>query len=216
MPPNVTSGSPRDFTSRPLQDKDVLYDVGLSQSGISNRLGGDRLSTPSSLVRGDQHPGLAIVNSITEGFRRETSEDDRVYGTDTCAGEESSHGLPVHGKIDANGVTLLDTEGFENVGDSAYFAQEFGIGDVAAFAWLVGFVDDRCLQVRRKSEIGIGERSGGWLVYLVGSLECPTVNAVVGRVDVTLREPRNVSVLKAARAHGVEGTIPMEGLPRHL
>ena len=145
VPPNVTSGSPRDFTSRPLQDKDVLYDVGLSQSGISDRLGGDRLSTPSSLIRGDQNPGLAIVNSITEGFRRETSEDDRVYGTNTCAGEESSHGLPVHGKIDADGVTLLDTEGFENVGDSAYFAQEFGIGDVAAFAWLVGFVDNGSL-----------------------------------------------------------------------
>ena len=145
MPPHVTSGSPRDFTSRPLQDKDVLYNVGLSQRGISNRLGGDRLSTPSSLIRGDQNPGLAIVNSITEGFRRETSEDDRVYGTDTCAGEESSHGLPVHGKIDADGVTLLDTEGFENVGDSAYFAQEFGIGDVAAFAWLVGFVDNGSL-----------------------------------------------------------------------
>lgn len=51
---------------------------------------------------------------------------------------------------------------------------------------------------------------------LVGVLECPTVHAVVGRVQVTLREPSDVAVLEAAGADGVERAVPVEGLPGHL
>lgn len=54
------------------------------------------------------------------------------------------------------------------------------------------------------------------LAYLVRSLECPTIDAVVGGIYVALREPGNVAILKATRAHGVERAIPVKSLPSHL
>ena len=59
-------------------------------------------------------------------------------------------------------------------------------------------------------------RSEHCSTYLVGVLECPAVDAVVGRVQVALREPGDVAVLEAARANSVEGTIPVKSLPSHL
>ena len=52
--------------------------------------------------------------------------------------------------------------------------------------------------------------------YLVGVLEGPAIDAVVGSVQVSFREPSNITVLEAARANGVEGAIPVKGLPGHL
>jgi len=36
-----------------------------------------------------------------------------------CASEESDDSMPGHGKIDRYGVTLADTEGLEDVGETA-------------------------------------------------------------------------------------------------
>lgn len=52
--------------------------------------------------------------------------------------------------------------------------------------------------------------------HLIGVLECPAVDAVVGSIQTTLREPDNVTVLEAAGADGVEGAIPVKGFPCHL
>lgn len=65
--------------------------------------------------------------------------------TDTSAGEESGYCLPSHGEVDGDGIAFLDSEAFEDVGDLAYFAKKFTIGDDAAIGRLVGFVDDRSL-----------------------------------------------------------------------
>ena len=51
---------------------------------------------------------------------------------------------------------------------------------------------------------------------LVGGLEGPAVDTVVGSVQVSLGEPGNVAVLEAATANGLEGSVPVKGLPCHL
>lgn len=53
-------------------------------------------------------------------------------------------------------------------------------------------------------------------IDLVRVLEGPAVNTVVGCVHVTLGEPSDVAILEGAGADGVEGAIPVEGLPSHL
>lgn len=45
---------------------------------------------------------------------------------------------------------------------------------------------------------------------------CPAVNTVVRSIQIALREPSDVAVLKATRAHSMEGDIPVKGLPGHL
>ena len=52
--------------------------------------------------------------------------------------------------------------------------------------------------------------------YLVGILVRPAINAIVARVEIALREPRDVAVLEASRANGVEGNVPVKCLARDL
>ena len=52
--------------------------------------------------------------------------------------------------------------------------------------------------------------------HLIGVLESPAVDAVVRGVQAALWEPDDVAFLEAAGADGVEGAIPVKGLPGHL
>jgi catechol 2,3-dioxygenase-like lactoylglutathione lyase family enzyme len=55
--------------------------------------------------------------------------------------------LPGHGEVNRDGIAFLDAEGFEDVGDFAYFAKEFSVGDDTAIGRFIGFVDDRGLVI---------------------------------------------------------------------
>ena len=142
MPPLVTSLRPGNGVSGPPLDKNVL-DLGATfESGIDDGLGSNGLSTSSALVGGDQNAGLAILDAVTKRLGGETGEDDGVDGTDTSASQESGNSVPGHRHVDGDGVTLLDSHRLEDVGYTANFAEKLSIGDFAAFARLIGFVDD--------------------------------------------------------------------------
>ena len=66
---------------------------------------------------------------------------------------------------------------------------------------------------RSRSRCGEEKQAGK---YLVRVLERPTIDAVVGRVEAALGEPDDVAVLEGAGADGVEGAIPVKGVPGHL
>lgn len=53
-------------------------------------------------------------------------------------------------------------------------------------------------------------------LYLFGMLVRPAVDAVVGRVQTAFREPLDVARLESPCADGVEWTVPVQGLARHL
>ena len=42
--------------------------------------------------------------------------------------------------------------------------------------------------------------------------ECPSVDAIVGSVELAFKEPCDVALSKGARANGLERAIPGEGL----
>ena len=52
--------------------------------------------------------------------------------------------------------------------------------------------------------------------YLVGVLECPPVDTVVGSVETALREPDNIAVYEAACTDCLEGPVPMKHFTRSL
>ena len=65
---------------------------------------------------------------------------------DTRASEESRDGMPGHGKVDRDCVTLANAKGLEDVGDSAHFTMKLAIGNDAAFVRFVCFPDDGGLE----------------------------------------------------------------------
>lgn len=146
VPPFITTLGPGDGVSGPPKDKNVLDHGAVFESGIDDNLCSDGLSTSSAFVRGDQNTGPAIEDAISKGFRGETSENDRMDGTDTSAGQESGDSMPAHRHVDGDSVTLLDPHTPEDVGYAANFTKKFSIGDFAAPIRLVGLVDDCGLQ----------------------------------------------------------------------
>ena len=142
MPPVVTTFNPRHGVASPLEDKDLLDEGAIPDSGVGDGLSRNSLATTPSLVRSDEDARLAVDHTITKGLGGETGEDDGVDSANSGAGEEGGDGVPSHGEVDRNGVALLDAPGPEDVGDAADFAEQFGVADFATLTRLVGFVDD--------------------------------------------------------------------------
>ena len=142
VPPLVTTLCPGDGVSGPLEDENVLDDGAALEGGIDDGLGGDSLSTSSAFIGGDQNTGPAIQDTVSKRFGGETSEDDRVNGTDAGASEENGNSLPCHGHIDGDRVTFLDSHTLEDVCYAANFAKELSIRDLTTITGFIGLVDD--------------------------------------------------------------------------
>lgn len=142
MPPFIPALGPRDCVASPFQNEDVFDEGTLFEGGVNDGFCGDGLSTTAALIAGDDDAAFTVLYAVTEGLCGESGEYDRVDCADTGAGEEGCDGVPGHGEVDGDGVTALDAIGFEDVGYTAYFVEEFGVGYYAAFAWFVCLVDD--------------------------------------------------------------------------
>jgi len=110
VPPSVTTLRPRNLFSGALENKDVLNVGAALERGVDDSLGCDGLPTATPFISSKDDAALAVVDAITKSLRGKASEYDRVNGTNTCTGEEGSDSLPCHGKIDRDGVALLDTK----------------------------------------------------------------------------------------------------------
>lgn len=109
-------------------------------------------------------------------------------GTDTGAGEESNKSFGDHGKVDANGVTLLDTLLLESPGNTGNLTKQLPIGNGTALIGLVGLVYDS---------------------NLVGVLDRVTIDTVERSIQTTLDEPGHVTIDKRTVAGSLE--IPVKG-----
>jgi hypothetical protein len=146
VPPLVTALRPRNLISRALENKDVLDVRATVERRVDNSLGRNSLPTATPFVGSKDDATLAVIDAVTKSLRREARKHDRVDGTDARTCEEGSDGLPCHGKVDRHSVAFLDTEGFEYIGNAGDFVQQFSKADLTARAWLISFVDDRCLR----------------------------------------------------------------------
>lgn len=212
MPPFVPSLSPRNGVPSPLEDKDVFNQGAFLERSINNGLGSDGLSTTTTFIGSNDNAGLAILDTITKRLRRETGEDDRVDSTNTRTSEEGGDGVPGHGEIDRDGVPLFDTKAFENIGDAGDLAEELCIGDLSTLTRLVGLVDDSGLIYRVRFIVQPRHKP----THLVGVLERPTINTVVGGVEAALGEPSDITGGESTRPDSLERAIPVQGLACHL
>lgn len=55
-----------------------------------------------------------------------------------------------------------------------------------------------------------------WITYSVRILECPTVKAVVRRVEATFREPSDITIFESTTTDSSKWSIPMEHLKSRL
>lgn len=149
MPPEITPLGPRNLRASPLVDQYLLDERAVLESGIDDGLGCDGLASTATFVAGDDDSALAVVDTVPESFSGEAGEDDGVDSTDTSASEESGGGLPCHGEVDGDGIALLDTEIFEDIGDLADLLKEFRVGDFTTLARFIGFPDNRRLYENR-------------------------------------------------------------------
>jgi hypothetical protein len=160
----VATFNPRYVVASPLENKDLLDEGAILDSGISDGLGCNGLATTPALVGSDEDARLAVEHAITQGLGGETGEDDGVDSANSGTGEEGGDGVPSHGEVDRDGVALLDTPRPEDVGDAADFAEQFGVGDLATLTRFVGFVDDgglkgasvNCSRARREVRTLLG------------------------------------------------------------
>ncbi len=76
VPPLIPPFNPRDVMASPLEDENVLDQWALFKRRIDDGLGSNALSTSTTLIRCNDNTGLAVLNTITERFCRETCKDD--------------------------------------------------------------------------------------------------------------------------------------------
>ena len=145
MPPLVTALRPRNLISRAPENKNVLDVRAAVERRVDNSLGRNSLPTATPFVGSKDDATLAVIDAVTKCLRRKAGKHHRVDGADARTCKEGGDGLPCHGKVDRHSVALLDSEGFEHVGNAGDFVQQFSKADVTARAWLISFVDDRSL-----------------------------------------------------------------------
>lgn len=142
MPPLIPAFGPTNCLAGTLEDQNV-FDIGaLLERGIDNSFCGNSLSTALSLVRSNDYPAATVHHPLAERLGAKPSEDDGVDGSNACTSQECRYGLPGHGKIDGNGIPLLDAERSEDIGDAANFTEEFTITDFDTLSWLVCLPND--------------------------------------------------------------------------
>lgn len=216
MPPLVTALRPWNLTSCALENNDVLDLRATLDRRIDDNFGRNGLPTAAPLVGGEDHATFAVIDTVTEGLRGKASEHHRVDGTDARTGEEGCDGLPCHGEVDRDGVTFLDTNGFEYIGKARDFVQQLGKGDLSASVWLISFVDDRGLRRGSTDQIRRHDETDGIGTDLVGMFESPTIDAVVRRVQRSFGKPDDIALFKATRPNGLEGSVPVKRLASDL
>ena len=96
--------------------------------------------------------------------------------------------MPGHREVNRHGITLLDAERLQNIGNAADFTEELSVRYGVAFTWLIRFVNDSSL---------------------VWVFERPTVDAVVASIQTTFGEPGNIAILESARTNSLERPVPI-------
>lgn len=191
VPPDIAALLHGDVGTGAAEDENVADGGALLESLVDDFLGANELAAALALVRGDDDAGIGVQDTVAQGVGGEAGKDDGVDGANSDTGENGDNGLGNHGKVNGDGVTLLDAHLLEGPGDLADIAEELRVGDVAAIFGLVGLVDD-------------GDA--------VGVLEGVTIDAVVGSIELTLDEPLVVAGEERAAVDGLEVAGPCEEL----
>jgi len=138
------------------------------------------------------------LDTITKRFGGESGKDDRVKCPKSNYGEKRDNGLRNHGHVNSDGIALLYTQFFEDVGDFAYFPEQFTIGEVPALAGLVGLINNSNLSSMRTRKLN----------YAVRIFYCVSIDQVVTGAESPITKPSHVAMREGAGSHGAELFVP--------
>ena len=118
VPPGVPPIRPRHCTPRPSHYQNMFHrrTRPVLQGLVHNFLHPDPLSCPLTFINCYNNATPAIVDTLPQTFRAETSENEAMQGTDTSAGEHGHDRLPRGWHVDSHCVTLMHTVGLEYIG----------------------------------------------------------------------------------------------------
>ena len=191
MPPDITPLLHGDVSASALEDKTLSHIRALLESIVDDLLGANELTTTLAFVGGDDDSGVGVEDTVAQRISRETSEDDGVDSTNTCAGEDGNECLWNHGHVDGNSVTLTNTSLFEGPRDSGDLSKQLALSNVATIFGLISFVNDG---------------------HAVRVLDDMAIDQVVRGVELTLSEPGVVTSTQGAAVNGLGLTIPRQKL----
>ena len=100
-------------------------------------------ATTNPLIGGDHHAARGIVNAIFERLRGEATEDNRVDGADTRAGEHGERGFGNHGHVDTHTVTLTDSLRSQSVREATNLNLELLVGKPLGVIGVIPLPDNR-------------------------------------------------------------------------
>ena len=186
--PLVTSIDPRHINCpRALRNQHMFYAVAFFQSRIHNRLGRDSAATTTTLVRCHDNARAAVLNTVTERFRAETSKHNRVDSTDATASQHTDHRIRNHGHIYNDNITLFYAHRLKNACHLANAFKKFTETNLDIIARLIRLPNDSSV---------------------VGTFKCPAVYEVVRGIQLSFHKPRNVPTVEAPILHGLEWDEP--------
>jgi len=113
-------------------------------------------------------------------------------------GEKGDNGLRNHGHVNSDGIALLYAQLFEDVGEFAYFPEQFTIGEVPALTGLVGLINDSNLSSTRNRKLN----------YAVRIFYCVSIDQVVTGAKSSITKPSHVAMREGAGSHGGELFVP--------
>ena len=98
------------------------------RAGLQRLIGvpleGDDPPSPVSAVRCDQHLRTNIVDTISERFRTESTENHRMGSADARASEHRDRGFRNHGQVDGHAIPLPYAQVLQRIGELAHLAME--------------------------------------------------------------------------------------------
>ena len=111
------------------------------------------------------------------GQRGKPAKHDRMNGADPRTGQHSVGCFWNHGEIDRDAVALLDTMGFQRIGQATDLFMQLKIGDGLLLVRAVALPEDR---------------------GLVGTRRQVTVDAILATIERAVRVPANIHVTREA------------------
>ena len=134
VPPHVAASLPGNLLAGAAHHKHVL-EVGEIGSGlVGGRLHFKLCAATVLTVSRDEQLRAGVFEAKAHGLGRETTEDERVHGTDAGAGERNDDRLNEHGQVHDDPVAGPNAERGEAVGGLGHAALQVGVGNRLAVA----------------------------------------------------------------------------------
>jgi hypothetical protein len=177
-PGNVSPGAPvHDHMPDTRRQADGLVGGLLHEHGIA---------PAREAVGGDEHPGLAILQTRGHGLSAIAGKAGCVDGADTAHGQGGYSSLGRHRQEDPHRIAGADAKGTQCVGETVHVRGELAIAQ-RAYAAVLGLADD-----------GRPVTAGGEM----------TIDAVGGEVDLAALEPARPRDATGGVEHARERTHP--------